>query len=161
MPLVYLFTAGVPSLMTPQAAEAEIACHTRAGVASGSVARKSAAAPATRPTACEVPLRVSRAVLSCFEAPKMLCPGAKMSTHEPKLLPVPLSTCRRVSSSLVAATVMEVGSRDGDVRQASVALLPAAAMTVTPVATSLQCGIAVCVTNVQMSGRQHHRVNPV
>jgi len=54
-------------------------------------------------------------------------PGARMSTHVPWLLKLDMPSCE-----VVAPTVIALGARAGDDRQASSASFPAATTTSTP-----------------------------
>ena len=98
-----------------------IAADTVAGDAVGFVSRKSAATPATCGVAIEVPEIVLVAVSLEFQDDVMLLPGAKMSTHVPKL-----ENEARASVMVVAPTVIAFATRAGDCVQASVLLFPAA-----------------------------------
>ena len=83
---IYKRLAGdpMPALMTMFAvALFSNAVATAAGVAKGSPARYSAAAPATCGAAIEVPLIVFVAVVDENQDDVMLTPGAKRSTHDP------------------------------------------------------------------------------
>src|SRR5688572_20552717 len=92
----------------------------------------SAAAPATCGLAIEVP-EIDWVALSLpMLAPRMLTPGAKMSTQEPKF-----ENEARLSASSLAATVMADGSLAGDVLHASWLSLPAASANGMPDATAL------------------------
>ena len=69
----------------------------------------------------------SVAVSPEYQSETMSTPGAKRSTHDPRL-----ENDARRSSRSVAATVSAVGSRAGEESQASSSSLPAATATVTP-----------------------------
>lgn len=75
----------------------------------------------------EVPEMLLVAVLLVIHALMMFCPGAKMSTTEPKL-----EKDARVSAIVVAPTVLALGARAGDVVPASAPSFPAATVTWTP-----------------------------
>ena len=98
-----------------------IAAVTVAGDAVGFVSKKRAATPATCGVAIEVPEIVFVAVSLVFQDEVMLEPGAKMSTHVPKL-----EKDERASVIVVDPTVIALGSRAGEELQASALLLPAA-----------------------------------
>jgi hypothetical protein len=61
-----------------------------------------------------------------------------MSTHGPKLLPLPFGSSMRMSAVSLAPTVMAKREEPGEESQAGMLLLPAAATTVTPASTILQ-----------------------
>ena len=98
-----------------------IAAVTVAGDAVGFVSKNRAATPATCGVAIEVPEIVFVAVSLVFQDEVMLEPGAKMSTHVPKL-----EKDERASVIVVDPTVIALGSRAGEELQASALLLPAA-----------------------------------
>jgi hypothetical protein len=98
-----------------------IAAVTVAGDAVGFVSKNRAATPATCGVAIEVPEIVFVAVSLVFQDEVMLEPGAKISTHVPKL-----EKDERASVIVVDPTVIALGSRAGEELQASALLLPAA-----------------------------------
>ena len=98
-----------------------IAAFTVAGDAVGFVSKNRAATPATCGVAIEVPEIVFVAVSLVFQDEVMLEPGAKISTHVPKL-----EKDERASVIVVDPTVIALGSRAGEELQASALLLPAA-----------------------------------
>ena len=112
---------------TPAVAEPSSRFATCAGLSPGSAPSSSAAAPATCGAAIEVPDSSSVAVSPVYQSETMSTPGAKRSTHDPRLE----NDARRSSRSL-AATVSAAGSRAGEESQASSSSLPAATATVTP-----------------------------
>jgi len=75
----------------------------------------------------EVPEMLLVAVLLVIHALMMFCPGAKMSTTEPKL-----EKDARVSAIVVAPTVLALGARAGDVVPAFAPSFPAATVTWIP-----------------------------
>ena len=75
----------------------------------------------------EVPLIVFVALSPVFHAEVMLDPGAKMSTHGPKL-----EKDETVSDEVVEPTVIADGVLDGEKLQASAVLFPAATACETP-----------------------------
>src|SRR5262245_57066743 len=86
--------------------------------------------PATCGVAMEVPLIVLLSASPVFQDEVMLWPGAKMSTHPPKL-----ENEARASVLVVAPTVMASAARAGEVLHASLLSLPAAIAYTTPAAT--------------------------
>src|ERR1044072_1928885 len=104
-----------------------MAAATVAGEAPGLLSKNKAATPATCGVAMEVPEIVLVAVSLVFQDEVMLDPGAKISTHVPKL-----EKDERASVLVVEPTVMALPTRAGDEVQASVLLLPAAIAYVTP-----------------------------
>ena len=86
-----------------------IADVTVAGEAVGFVSRNNAATPATCGEAIDVPEIVLVAVSLVLHADVMLLPGAKMSTHVPKL-----ENEERASLIVVEPTVMALGARAGE-----------------------------------------------
>jgi hypothetical protein len=114
-----------------------IAAATSEGVLATLAARINAAAPATCGEAIEVPLIVLSAVLLVYQAEVIDEPGANKSRQLPKFEYV-----ARASTLVVAPTVIALGSRAGDERQASALLLPAATTTVTPLRTRLATAVS-------------------
>ena len=86
----------------------------------------SAATPATCGEAIDVPLRVAVAVFDVNQAERIDDPGAKISTHVPKL-----ENDERASDMVVDPVVMAFAARDGEKLQALALLLPAATAIVT------------------------------
>src|SRR2546425_917656 len=103
---------------------------TWAGVAPGVVSRSGAAAPATCGVAMDVPLMVFVDWSPVFQSDVVFTPGAKISTHGPKL-----ENDAMLSLMSVAPTVSASGALAGEVLQASGAPeLPAATAYTTPAA---------------------------
>src|SRR5688572_9647821 len=94
---------------------------TVAAEAVGSVARYSAATPATCGDAIDVPLMVLVAVSFVYQAEVMLEPGANKPTQVPKL-----ENDDRASALVELPTVSACDTRAGDELQALALLLPAA-----------------------------------
>jgi len=103
---------------------------------------KSAAAPDTCGQAIDVPLNDVLAVYELRPADWIPTPGAKMSTHCPKLLQEGAT-----SSLAVAPTVMAAGTYAGVKPQASAPELPAATTTVTPACTA---ALIACSTEASL-----------
>src|SRR5215211_4679159 len=118
-----VITFGVAVLMI-----ADVTC---AALADGLRSRTVAAAPATCGDAIDVPDMVAVAVSFAMPAETMSTPGAYRSVQVPKFD----NDARRSLMSL-AAVVMAVAARAGDVRQASRLKLPAATTTVKPAAVA-------------------------
>src|SRR5438046_1951960 len=95
--------------------------RTCAGVKDGFAESTRAEAPVTCGVAIEVPLIVFVAVSLVSHDDVMFTPGAKMSTHVPKL-----EKEARLSLMSVAPTVMAPGTRAGEKLHALALLLPAA-----------------------------------
>ena len=124
------FGEPVPGAVTfPEIAPPVIAVATDAGVALGLPCRYRTATPATCSDAIDVPLSTAVCTSLPLYADVMALPGAKMSTHVPKL-----ENDARASVLVVAATVMACGARAGDCPHASALELPAAMAYVTPLA---------------------------
>ena len=83
------------------------------------------------------------ALLLPIQALVTLCPGAKISTTEPKLLKL-----ARASAMVVAPTVMAEGARAGLVDAASTLLLPAATVTWMPARVSYVADDELNMTSV-------------
>ena len=99
----------------------KIAAVTVAGDAPGFVSKNSAATPATCGVAIEVPEIVCVAVSLVLYDERMLEPGAKISTQDPKF-----ENDERASVSAVDPTVIALATRAGEKLQVSALLLPAA-----------------------------------
>jgi hypothetical protein len=84
----------------------------------------------------DVPLRLLRPAIVFVRAEIMSTPGAKISTHVPKLEKDALE-----SSSPVAPTVIAFKAEAGDVPQASLSEFPAAMTMTTPAATALSTAL--------------------
>src|SRR5689334_4548635 len=126
------FGEPVPGLVTWFKVEPlTIAAVTVAGDAVGFVSRNNAATPVTCGVAIDVPEIVFVAVSLVFHDDVMLLPGAKISTHVPKF-----ENDARASVVVVAPTVIALGSRAGELPQASRLSFPAATAKVTPSATA-------------------------
>src|SRR5215208_6009350 len=91
-----------------------MAAVTVAGEAVGFVSRNNAATPVTCGVAIDVPEIVLVAVSLVLHADVMLLPGAKMSRQVPKF-----ENEARASEIVVAPTVIALGTRAGEVLQAS------------------------------------------
>src|SRR5439155_4196684 len=116
------FGEPVPGLFTtPMVALLTSALPTCAGVKDGFAASTRAESPVTCGVAIEVPLIVFVAVSLVIHDEVMFTPGAKMSTHVPKL-----EKEARLSLMSVAPTVMAPGTRAGEKLHALALLLPAA-----------------------------------
>src|SRR3989441_11045162 len=126
MPLIF------PGLALPISASC-----TWAGVADGLVSRYRAAAPATCGVAMDVPLMVLVARSPVSQSDVVFTPGAKISTHGPKL-----ENDAMLSLMSVAPTVSASGALAGEVLQASGAPeLPAATAYTTPAAIEFSTAV--------------------
>jgi hypothetical protein len=108
------------------AAEYTIA-ETAPGGRLGFAERRTAAAPVTWGQADDVPVSVRALLSPVFQAESIFSPGAKMSTQLPEF-----EKDGRVSSLLLAATVIAVGSEAGENLQLSWSVFPAAVTTGMP-----------------------------
>ena len=104
------FGEPVPGDVTTSAvAAAVIAEATCEGDCAPLMASVTAATPATWGEAIEVPDNTAVAVVEVYQAEVMLDPGAKTSTHDPKL-----EYEARESVDVVAPTVMALATRAGE-----------------------------------------------
>ena len=106
---------------------------TSAGDASGFDCRNLAMAPTTNGVAIDVPDAWASAVSLVYQAEMMPDPGAKRSTHGPKLEPSVPPNIERWSESWVAPTVNAVDTLPpGEWLQASTLSFPAESTQCTP-----------------------------
>jgi hypothetical protein len=111
---------------------------TSEGVERGKLATYAVAAPVTRGVAIDVPFSVMTALGDPIQAEVMNEPGARISTHGPKLEKDDRKSesCLVRFAKLVAPTVITASTCAGEKRQAFMSSFPAATTTVIPDATA-------------------------